>query len=91
MVEVLSAFVREHSDSVHTDSEPSVAKVLITFLQDDREPAGERQSDVKQPRSKPNPSTDVRAALAVLGGCLPSRMGLGRTYRMLVLLMPISV
>jgi hypothetical protein len=71
VVEVLSAFVREHSDSVHTDSEPSVAKVLITFLQNDREPAGERQSNVKQSHNKPNPSTDVRAALAVLGR-LPS-------------------
>jgi hypothetical protein len=32
VVEVLSAFVREHSDPAHTDSEPSLAKVLSAFL-----------------------------------------------------------
>jgi membrane protein implicated in regulation of membrane protease activity len=68
VVEVLSAFVREHSDPAHTDTEPSIAKVLSTFLQGDSEPAAEREVDAKQPRK---PMTDVRAALSVLGR-LPS-------------------
>jgi Pentapeptide repeats (8 copies) len=67
VVEVLSAFVREHSDPAHTDSEPSMAKVLSAFLEGDGEPAAE------QPDSKPKPTTDVRAAVSVLGR-LPSRL-----------------
>jgi hypothetical protein len=50
VVEVLSAFVREHNDPGHTDSELGVGK---------------------QPGRKPTPTTDVRAALTVLGR-LPS-------------------
>jgi hypothetical protein len=42
VVEVLSAFVREHSDPVHTESEPSMAKVLNAFLQGDSQPAVEQ-------------------------------------------------
>jgi membrane protein implicated in regulation of membrane protease activity len=71
VVEVLSAFVREHSDPAHTDSEPSIAKVLSTFLQRDGEPGAERQADAEQPARRPKPTTDVRAALIVLGR-LPS-------------------
>jgi hypothetical protein len=66
VVEVLSAFVREHSDPVPTDAEPSIAKVLSTFLQDDSKPAAD-PPDAEQPVRKPNPTTDVRAALSVLG------------------------
>jgi hypothetical protein len=72
IVEVLSAFIREHSDPGHTDTEPSIAKVLSTFLQGDGESTAERQADVAQPAIQPNPRTDVRAALTVLGR-LPSR------------------
>jgi uncharacterized protein YjbI with pentapeptide repeats len=73
VVEVLSAFVREHSDPVHTESEPSMAKVLNAFLQGDSQPA------VEQPDDKPKlkPTTDVRAAIAVLGR-LPSRLDVPR-------------
>jgi hypothetical protein len=71
VVEVLSAFVREHSDPAHTDSEPSMAKVLSAFLEGDGEPAAE------QPDSKPKPTTDVRAAVSVLGR-LPSRLDVSR-------------
>jgi hypothetical protein len=71
VVEVLSAFVREHSDPAHIDSEPSVAKVLSTFLQGDNGATAEGQPDVQQPERKPKPTTDVRAALTVLGR-LPS-------------------
>jgi hypothetical protein len=71
VVEVLSAFVREHSDPAHTDSEPSIAKVLSTFLQGDSDPAAEGQPDAKQPARKPNPTADVMSALTVLGR-LPS-------------------
>jgi hypothetical protein len=71
VVEVLSAFVREHSDPAHTDTEPSTATVPSTPLQGDSEPATERQSNAKQLARKPKPATDVRAALTVLGR-LPS-------------------
>jgi hypothetical protein len=95
VVEVLSAFVREHGDPTHSDSEPSVAEVLssfLSFLRGDSEPADERQPHAKgsphdnldvpestrryepystwasrQPAKKPTPTTDVRAALTVLG------------------------
>lgn len=66
VVEVLSAFAREHSDPAHTGSEPSVAKVFSTFLQGDSEQAAERQADAKQQFSRAKPTTDVRAALSVL-------------------------
>jgi uncharacterized protein YjbI with pentapeptide repeats len=61
VVEVLSAFVREH-----TDAEPRTATVPSTPLQGDGEPATERQSNAKQ-LAKQKPTTDVRAALTVLG------------------------
>jgi uncharacterized protein YjbI with pentapeptide repeats/membrane protein implicated in regulation of membrane protease activity len=71
VVEVLSAFVREHSDPTHADSELSMAKVFSTFLQGDSDPAAER------PDHKPKPTTDVRAALVVLGR-LPFRPNVSR-------------
>jgi len=73
VVEVLSAFVREHSDPSHTDSQPSMAEVLSAFLQGDSQPT------VEQPNHKPKlkPTTDVRAAIAVLGR-LPSRLDVPR-------------
>jgi hypothetical protein len=77
VVEVLSAYVREHSDPAHTDLEPSIAKVLSTFLQGDNERAGEQPLDVGQFNRKLNPTTDVRAALTVLGR-LPFRQGVAR-------------
>lgn len=66
-VEVLSAFVREHTDQAHTDSEPSVAKVLSTFIQAYSDLAAEGRPDAKQPDRKPKPPTDVKAAITVLG------------------------
>jgi Pentapeptide repeats (8 copies) len=77
VVEVLSAFVREHSDPAHTDSEPSIAKVLSTFLQRDNGTSADRQSDAEQPSRRPKPTSDVRAALTVLGR-LPSLQDVSR-------------
>jgi hypothetical protein len=77
VVEVLSAFVREHIDPAHTDSEPSIAKVPSTFLQGESEPAAERHPDAKQPSGKRKLTTDVRAALTVLSR-LPSRQNMDR-------------
>ena len=77
VVEVLSAFVREHNDPAHTDNEPSVAKVLSTLLQGAGEPSSEHGPGTQQLPAKPNPTADVRAALTVLGR-LPSRWGINR-------------
>jgi Pentapeptide repeats (8 copies) len=76
VVEVLSAFVREHSDPAHSDSKPSIAKMLSIFLPDS-EPADDRQPDAGQADRGPKPTTDVRAALTVLAR-LPSRPDGGR-------------
>jgi hypothetical protein len=73
VVEVLSAFVREHSDPAHTDSQPSMAEVLSAFLQGDSQPADEQPDD----KPKLKPTTDVRAAITVLGR-LPSRLDVPR-------------
>jgi hypothetical protein len=78
VVEVLSAFVREHSDPAHTDSEPSLAKVLSTFLEGDSERPVEDEEPDHKPKIKP--MTDVRAAIAVLGR-LPPRLNVPRADR----------
>src|SRR6266545_5757104 len=62
IVEVLSAFIREHSDPAHSDAEPSIAEVLSRLLHSDREPAAESQPNGDAER-KPKPATDVQAAL----------------------------
>ena len=41
VVEVLSAFVREHSDPAHVDSEPTIAEVLSSLLRGDGVPTTE--------------------------------------------------
>jgi hypothetical protein len=71
VVEVLSAFVREHSDPAHTESEPSIANVFSTFIEGDSEPAAEQGPEAERPARKPQPTTDVRAALSVLGRLPP--------------------
>jgi Pentapeptide repeats (8 copies) len=70
VVEVLSAFIREHSDPGHTHSEPTVAQVLSTFLRGD-EPAPQHQPDPGT-EEKPKLARDLQAAVTVLGR-LPSR------------------
>jgi hypothetical protein len=93
VVEVLSAFIREHSNPTHTDSEPSIAKVLSTFLQGDSQlPQGDSRDADPHPadlqevdpqeaavevHKKPRPAVDVRAALTVLGR-LPSLRDVSR-------------
>jgi hypothetical protein len=75
VVEVLSAFAREHSNPAHTDSKPSVAEVLSGFLRAEDEPA-----DKPQPSSTDEISSaarDVQAAVAVLGR-LPRRKDVPR-------------
>jgi hypothetical protein len=76
VVEVLSAFVREHGDPAHTDSEPTIAEVLSRFLQGDDKPAAELQPS-SGTEKEPKPATDVQAALTVLGR-LPKRSGVSR-------------
>jgi hypothetical protein len=76
VVEVLSAFVREHSDPAHTDSEPTVAEVLSSLLRGDGEPAEKPQPDAGTEK-EPRPTTDVQAAVTVLGR-LPKRPGTSR-------------
>jgi hypothetical protein len=70
VVEVLSAFIREHSDPGHTHSEPTVAQGLSTFLRGD-EPAPQHQPDPGTEK-KPKLARDLQAAVTVLGR-LPSR------------------
>jgi hypothetical protein len=62
VLEVLSAFVREHGDPAKSDSEPSMAKVLSDLLESDRAVAGELGRDVEQSNKKPYPTNDVRVA-----------------------------
>jgi uncharacterized protein YjbI with pentapeptide repeats len=77
VVEVLSAFVREHSDPTHADSAPTVAEVLSAFLrEDDNEPADMSQPEVGSDK-KPKPATDVQAAVTMLGR-LPRRPDVSR-------------
>jgi uncharacterized protein YjbI with pentapeptide repeats len=66
VVEVLSAFVREHSDPAHTDKKPTVAEIFSRLLED----AGGGTE-------KPKPATDVQAAVTVLGR-LPERSDVSR-------------
>jgi hypothetical protein len=66
VVEVLSAFVREHSDP--TDSKVTLAEVLSAFLPGQERVDG-RHADVSpdgEPKPSAGPATDVKAALAVL-------------------------
>jgi uncharacterized protein YjbI with pentapeptide repeats len=76
VVEVLSAFIREHSDPARTDSEPTIAQVLSNLLRAGDEPAAE-PSPMAETRKTPTPATDVQAALTVLGR-LPQRPGVSR-------------
>jgi uncharacterized protein YjbI with pentapeptide repeats len=77
VVEVLSAFVREHSNSTHSDSGPSTVTVLSSSPQSDSGSTAERQDDGKQRPTTPQPTTDVRAAVRVLGR-LPSLPNVSR-------------
>ena len=79
VVEVLSAFVREHSDPTHADSKSSVAERLPAVLQGD-EPTDGPQPHVEDTdnRATPlRPATDVQAAVTVLGR-LPIRSYVSR-------------
>jgi hypothetical protein len=76
VVEVLSAFVREHSDPAHTDSKPTVAEIFSRLLEDAGEPADSQQAGGGTEK-KPKPSTDVQAAVTVLGR-LPERSDVSR-------------
>jgi hypothetical protein len=72
VVEVLSAFVREHSHLTHSAApEPTIARV--------RQPGSDRSGDnaPKEPALSRKPTTDVQAAITVLGR-LPQRSGVSR-------------
>lgn len=71
VMEVLSGFVRAHSDPAPALPGP-VGRTPTTLAPADGQAAGERQPDARQPQQRPNPTVDVRAALTVLGR-LPSR------------------
>jgi hypothetical protein len=86
LVEVLSAFVREHSHHTHQESRPSqttmpdrtIANVLAGFLRGRSEPAEVRQASPDRSDDEgPKPTTDVQAAITVLGR-LPDRSGVSR-------------
>jgi uncharacterized protein YjbI with pentapeptide repeats len=86
VVEVLSAYVREHSHPTQTTApDASVAEVLAALLRGRSEPAEAAQSrSDRSGDSGPNesshslkPTTDVQAALTVLGR-LPQRSGVSR-------------
>ena len=86
VVEVLSAFVREHSHPTRTTApNPTIAKVLAALLRGRSVPAEVQQSsparsgdnDPKGPAPQPKPTTDVQAAVTVLGR-LPQRRGVSR-------------
>jgi uncharacterized protein YjbI with pentapeptide repeats len=86
VVEVLSAFVREHSHPTQTTAPDGVvAEVLAALLRGRSEPAEVTQSSSdRSGNSGPNesalslkPTTDVQAALTVLGR-LPQRSGVSR-------------
>ena len=76
VMEVLSAFVRAHSDPAPTLPKP-VGRTPNTLAQANGQAAGERQPDARQPQQRPNPTVDVRAALTVLGR-LPFRPDVDR-------------
>jgi uncharacterized protein YjbI with pentapeptide repeats len=75
VVEVLSAFVREHSQPQTTAREPAIVEVLAALLQGRNESVGAHQLDPdrstenkpKESSSLPKPTIDVQAALTVLG------------------------
>jgi len=80
VVEVLGAFVREHSHPTHAAPEPTLAQVLSAFLGGDGEPAAGHQPNGgtgKESGSPRRPATDVQAAVAVLGR-LPQQSGVRR-------------
>ena len=66
VMEVLSAFVRAHSDPAPTLPE-RVGMTPTTLAQDNGQAAGERPPQASQARQRPTPTVDVRAALTVLG------------------------
>ena len=72
VMEVLSAFVRAHSDPAPTLPDP-VGMPPTILAQANGQAAGERPPEASQPQQqRPIPTVDVRAALTVLGR-LPSR------------------
>jgi uncharacterized protein YjbI with pentapeptide repeats len=76
VVEVLSAFVRAHSDHAPTLPGPVVTTPSIS-APTNSQAAGERQPDGGQPQQRPDATVDVGAALTVLGR-LPPRPGVDR-------------
>jgi uncharacterized protein YjbI with pentapeptide repeats len=76
VMEVLSAFVRAHSDPGPTLPE-RVGIMPDTLARANGRAADEQQPDARQPQQRPNPTVDVRAALTVLGR-LPSRPDVDR-------------
>ena len=66
VVEVLSAFIREHSNPAVTNAEPTVAEVLNTFLRDAGQPTATPRLG-NETEEDPRLATDVQAALTVLG------------------------
>jgi uncharacterized protein YjbI with pentapeptide repeats len=77
VVEVLSAFVREHSEPRHTDSQPVLADVLRPFLEGLTEPVHGNPPLSVDPGEKSGPAADLQAAVTVLGR-LPKRPGVSR-------------
>jgi hypothetical protein len=86
VVEVLGAFVREHSHPTYTTSwEPTVADVLAALLPGRRELAVKHQPNLdfsgdngpQDSAPAPKPTNDVQAAVTVLGR-LPKRLGVSR-------------
>jgi uncharacterized protein YjbI with pentapeptide repeats len=66
VVEVLSAFVRTHSDPSTADSTPTVAQVLSDLLREAGVLADNDQPDVR-PNKKSDSAADIQAAAKVLG------------------------
>ena len=92
VVEVLSAFVREHSHPTQTTTpDPTIAEVLTALLRGRSEPteinqsspdrSGDNEPDESaiflNPATRLRPTTDVQAALTVLGR-LPQRPDVSR-------------
>jgi uncharacterized protein YjbI with pentapeptide repeats len=69
VMEVLSAFVRAHSNPAPT-LPGAVGKTPTTLAQDNGQAAGERPPETSQ-QQRPTPTVDVRAALTVLGRLPP--------------------
>jgi uncharacterized protein YjbI with pentapeptide repeats len=77
VVEVLSAFVREHSDPSHIKPKSTLADVLSFFLQGVSQPVDGNPPLSADAGKKPGPAADLQAAVTVLGR-LPKRRGVSR-------------